>query len=93
VALWIEYGVMPKTRYGKKFFHHASIEGTSQPQKAQMETLAGRECVAVTPLVPTGFVEVDGNRLEARSLDGQIPAGTRLRITGSQNFSLTVTKL
>lgn len=93
LALWIEYGVLPKTRFGKKFFLHAAIEGTSQPQKEQMESLTGRECLVVTPLVPTGHVEIDGRRHEARSLDGQIPAGARVKITGTQNFSLTVTKL
>ena len=30
LALYIEYGLLPKTRFGKKFFLHAAVEGTSQ---------------------------------------------------------------
>lgn len=90
-ALWFEYGYLPKTRFGKRFFLHAAVEGTSQPA-ADSATLTGRECVALTPLVPTGQVEIDGKRYEALSLDGHADRGTRLKVTGAQNFSLTVTK-
>jgi membrane-bound ClpP family serine protease len=92
ITLYLEYGVLPKTRYGKKIFLHASVQGASQPSSDAV-TLTGRECVALTPLVPTGQVEVDGRRYEALSLDGQVERGARVKITGTQNFSLTVTKL
>jgi membrane protein implicated in regulation of membrane protease activity len=92
IMLYIEYGLLPKTRFGQRFFLHASVHGVSQP-KSDVEALKGRECVALTPLVPTGQVEIDGRRYEARSLDGQADRGARLRVTGTQNFSLTVTKI
>jgi membrane-bound serine protease (ClpP class) len=92
LMLYIEYGVLPKTRFGKRFFLNASIHGVSQPA-SDAATLTGRECVALTPLVPTGQVEIDGRRYEALSLDGQADRGARLRVTGTQNFSLTVTKI
>ncbi|MEO6753507.1 MAG: NfeD family protein [Chthoniobacteraceae bacterium] len=90
--LYIEYGILPKTRFGKKFFLHAHVKGASQPVSDTV-ALTGRECVALTPLVPTGTVEIDGRRYEALSLDGQADRGTRLKVTGTQNFSLTVTKI
>ena len=93
LALYIEYGLLPKTRFGKKFFLHAAVEGTSQAPAAETAALIGRECVALTPLMPTGQVEIDGRRREALSLDGHMPKGTHLKITGAQNFSLTVSKL
>ncbi len=93
VALYIEYGLMPKTRFGKKFFLHAEVHGTSQAPAAAIAALTGREGVSVTPLMPSGQIEIDGRRYEALSLDGHIATGARLRVTGSQNFSLTVTKL
>lgn len=94
LALYIEYGLLPKTRFGKKFFLHAAVEGTSQSTApAEIAALAGRECVALTPLMPSGQVEIDGRRYEAQSLDGHVARGARLKITGMQNFSLTVTKL
>ena len=43
--------------------------------------------------MPSGQVEIDGRRYEAQSLDGHVAKGARLKITGLQNFSLTVTKL
>jgi len=91
IALYVEYGLLPKTRYGKKFFLHNAIEGASQPA-AEGAKLTGREGVVVTPLVPTGQIEIDGRRHEAQSLDGRLPAGTRVTVTGAQNFSLTVKK-
>jgi membrane-bound serine protease (ClpP class) len=93
VALYIEYGILPKTRFGKKFFLHASVDGTSQAPLAQNSALSGREAVALTPLMPSGQIEIDGQRYEALSLDGHVARGARLKVTGQQNFSLTVTKL
>lgn len=93
IALYVEYGLLPKTAFGKRFFLHAAVKGTSQMPAADTSSLTGRECVALTPLMPTGQVEIDGRRHEALSLDGHVERGTRLKITGAQNFSLTVTKL
>ena len=92
VMLYVEYGLLPKTRFGKRFFLHAHVKGASQPL-SDAAALTGKECVALTPLVPTGQVEIDGRRYEALSLDGQADRGARLRVTGAQNFSLTVTKI
>jgi membrane-bound ClpP family serine protease len=92
IMLYVEYGILPKTRFGKRFFLNASIHGISQPA-SDTATLTGRECVALTPLVPTGQVEIDGRRYEALSLDGQADRGARLKVKGVQNFSLTVTKI
>lgn len=93
VALYVEYGILPKTRFGKRFFLHAEVHGTSQAPAKDTALLTGREAIAITPLMPSGQVEVDGRRYEAQSLDGHVPRGARLKVTGSQNFSLTVTKL
>jgi len=93
VTLYIEYWVLPKTRIGKKFFLHASVDGTSQAPSDQTSALAGKEALALTPLMPSGQIEVEGKRYEALSLDGHVARGARLKVTGMQNFSLTVTKL
>ncbi len=92
LALYIEYGLMPKTRFGKKFFLHTAEHGASQAETA-VATLVGKEAVALTPLMPTGQVEIEGQRYEARTLDGHAEKGARLKVVGAQNFSLTVTKL
>ena len=92
-ALYFEYIILPKTRFGKKFFLHAAVEGTSQTPTAQTSALTGQEGIALTPLMPSGQVEVGGRRYEALSLDGHMAKGERLKVTGAQNFSLTVTHL
>ena len=92
IALYVEYGLLPKTRFGRRFFLHTPEHGASQAVTAAA-ALTGKECVALTPLMPTGQVEVDGERHEARSLDGHAEKGARLRVVGAHNFSLTVTKL
>lgn len=93
IMLYIEYGLLPKTRFGKKFFLHAAVHGTSQAPAAETAALTGREGIALTPLMPSGQIEVEGRRYEALSLDGHVAKGARLRVTGAQNFSLTVSKL
>jgi membrane-bound ClpP family serine protease len=93
VTLYVEYVLLPKTAFGKKFFLHAASHGTSQAPLNDASTLSGREAVALTPLMPTGQVEIDGRRYEALSLDGHVDKGARLKVTGQQNFSLTVIHL
>lgn len=91
--LYLEYWVLPKTPFGKKFFLHAAVDGTSQMPSEHTSALAGKEAVALTPLMPSGQIEVEGRRYEALSLDGHVARGARLKVTGMQNFSVTVTKL
>ena len=93
VALYVEYGLLPKTHWGKKFFLHAAVHGTTQAPVDQTSALTGQEGVALTPLMPSGQIEVAGQRYEAMCLDGHVAKGARLKVTGQQNFSLTVTHL
>jgi membrane-bound ClpP family serine protease len=93
ITLYVEYVLLPKTHFGKKFFLHAQVHGTTQAPESHTTALAGREAVALTPLMPSGQIEIDGRRYEALSLDGHVAKGARLKITGMQNFSLTVTPL
>jgi len=56
----------------------------------EMESLVGREGVAATSLFPSGQVEIDGRRLEARLEVGFAEAGSRVRVVRHTEFSLTV---
>ncbi|WP_210420438.1 NfeD family protein [Aquisphaera giovannonii] len=47
---------------------------------SRLEGLAGREGRALTPLRPSGHVEVDGRRLGALAEGGFLPAGTLVRV-------------
>lgn len=54
--------------------------------------LVGRRGVAVTPLYPSGQVEIDGQRFEARVEFGSVERGDAVTVTGQSEFGLRVTK-
>ncbi len=56
----------------------------------EMQSLVGREGVAATSLFPSGQVEIDGRRLEARLEVGFAEAGSRVRVVRHTEFNLTV---
>jgi membrane-bound ClpP family serine protease len=52
----------------------------------------GKAAEAITPLVPSGYVLVEGRRYEAFSQSGHATKGATLRVVGLDNFRLIVTK-
>jgi membrane-bound serine protease (ClpP class) len=56
----------------------------------ELDALAGREGVAATSLFPSGQVEIDGRRFEARVEVGFVPAGAPVRVIRRADFSLVV---
>jgi membrane-bound serine protease (ClpP class) len=50
----------------------------------------GRTAIAVTGLYPSGQVEIDGRRFEARVEVGAVPPGTRLVVLRRNDFGLIV---
>ncbi len=54
--------------------------------------LVGRRGVAVTPLYPSGQVEIEGQRFEARVEFGSVERGDAVTVTGQSEFGLRVTK-
>ena len=61
--------------------------GTGAPAPSD---LIGRAGVAATGLFPTGQVEIDGRRFEARLEVGSAVAGTRVVVRGRHGFGLLV---
>jgi membrane-bound serine protease (ClpP class) len=61
--------------------------GTAAPATSD---LIGRAGVAATGLFPTGQVEIDGRRFEARLEVGSALAGTRVVVRGRHGFGLLV---
>ncbi len=92
LTLYIELVWLPKTRFGKKLIVQSTISATSQPALADKENVVGKTAEAVTALVPSGYVLVEGRRYEAFSPSGHIGKGAQLRVTGLDNFRLIVTK-
>ncbi len=64
--------------------------GVAPEVETGRHSLIGREGVAATALFPSGQVEIDGRRFEARVEVGSAPAGARVRVVRHTEFTLTV---
>jgi membrane-bound ClpP family serine protease len=92
LTLYVELVWLPKTKFGRKLIVQSTVDATSQPPLAEKENVVGKMAEAVTPLVPSGYVLVEGKRYEAFSQSGHAAKGALLRVTGLDNFRLIVTK-
>lgn len=91
VTLYLEFVLLPKSRLAKTFSMTATVDGRSQPALADRAVI-GRRALAVTTLVPSGVVELDGKRYEAFARTGHVRAGTELEIVGIDTFRLIVSQ-
>jgi membrane-bound ClpP family serine protease len=89
-GLFIEFRVLPRTRYGKKFFLHQSIGAASQPLPAEPASVIGKTGEAITVMAPSGYVSIEGRRYEAFCQSGLVAKGTSVRVVGVDNFHLIV---
>jgi membrane-bound serine protease (ClpP class) len=60
------------------------------PEVGGERGLVGRVGVAATALMPSGHVDIEGRRYEARSELGPIEAGARVRVVARKDFNLIV---
>ncbi|MDR1279772.1 MAG: serine protease [Opitutaceae bacterium] len=93
VMLAIEFLVLPRTRWGHRFFLHKSIDSRSQPPVADAAAITRRTGEALTTLAPTGYVLVEGRRYEATSRSGLIGKGAPVAVVGTETFQLVVEKI
>jgi membrane-bound ClpP family serine protease len=91
LTMYVEFGILPKTRMGKRFFLHDSIGVISQPAIAAPDEVIGKLCEAATTLAPSGYVVLDGRRYDAFSKSGHAAKGTTLKVIAVDNFRLIVT--
>ncbi|MHB1277165.1 MAG: NfeD family protein [Bacteroidia bacterium] len=52
--------------------------------------LEGKEGICTNDLKPSGYVEIEGKEWEAKSMDGYINKGTRIRVVGKESWQLLV---
>jgi membrane-bound serine protease (ClpP class) len=90
-TLYAELVWLPRSRFGRRLVIHASIDGASQPLPASTEII-GKTATALTPLVPSGIVTVEGKRFEAFSRSGQVARGAALKVIGVDNFRVIVSE-
>lgn len=92
IVFYIQFKILPKTPFGKRFFLRDEIDGTSVALQDSARDLIGKTAKSVTVLSPSGYVLIDGTRYEAKSQSGLIPAETELLVTDANHFQLTVRK-
>ena len=92
LTFYIEFFVLPRTRFGKRLFLHTAVSATSQPAPAQADAVVGQTGETLTTLAPGGMVLVGGRKYEAASVSGLLPKGTPVKVTGLDNFRLLVSK-
>lgn len=89
--LYFELVWLPRTRVGRAMVVEATVSGQSQPAPGSPE-LVGQPALALTALVPSGFVEIAGRRYEAFCRTGHAARGTQLTVVGLDNFRLIVSE-
>ena len=92
LALYIEFRILPKTSIGRRAFLTSEIKAVSSTFGEETRDLVGKSAKALTMLSPSGYIMVEGKRYEAFCQSGQVPAGTALQVTGSDNFRLIVSE-
>lgn len=91
-CLWFEFKILPKTPAGKKFFLQNHVEGKSQPDVGS-DDMIGKEGETATALSPSGYVIVEGRKLEAFSRSGFLEKGESVKIDSYDQFKVTVSKI
>ena len=98
IVIFIKY--LPKSWFWDRLILSETIKGTASKlslvgNKARWMDLpnAGARGVAVTALFPSGQVEIEGKRYEARVQMGSISYQAEIEVVGRKNFYLIVKKV
>jgi len=83
---------LPKGMFWDRVVLSAAATGTSAPE-IEEESLIGREGVAATALFPSGQIEIDGRRYEARVAVGTVDSGQRVVVRARREFELLVERV
>jgi membrane-bound ClpP family serine protease len=89
LLLFLEFKWLDRSPFGKNLFLKKTIEGSSN-QLNPITKLVGLRGVTLTDLHPEGLIEVATDQYDAFSEDGYLPKGTKIKITGSDDFRLRV---
>jgi membrane-bound ClpP family serine protease len=92
VMLYAELIWLPRTKVGRTLIVGATIEGQSHPPLAQADEVVGKPATALTPLSPSGLVDVGGKRYEAYCRSGHADRGSSLTVVGLDSFRLVVSE-
>jgi membrane-bound serine protease (ClpP class) len=85
---------LPRGWFWDRMILSAAItSSTSQVTTSESQpTLIGRTGLAVTPLYPSGHIEIDGRHYEARLAIGSAENGSSVVVTAQTEFGIIVEK-
>lgn len=92
LMLYLELVVLPKTAFGRRMVVQATVDATSQPPVANLQSVVDKPAEALTTLAPSGYVLVEGRRYEAFCRSGHAAKGALLRVVDVDNFRVIVTQ-
>lgn len=92
ILTFVEFRLMAKTPYGRRFFLDTSIDGHSNKAQAE-DSIIGKKGIALTRLNPSGRVSIGNKNYEAYSQDGFIEDGQEIAVVARDDFKLTIKKL
>ena len=80
--------ILPKTSLWQSLVLSATLKGAASSVKAK--DLRGQIGVSISELFPSGQIEIDGRRFDARSNFGKIDKGERVHVLRATEFELVV---
>ena len=91
-SFWLVVRILPRGWMWDRMAIQGAVRGAGviESNPAEAEGLVGAEGIAVTDLFPSGRVEIDGRRYEARLEVGFAPAGAPVRVIRRTDFNLVV---
>ena len=94
VLLFLLMRFLPRGWVWDRMILVAAVGGTNEQARVaateQTQSLVNKVGVAVTDMYPTGQVEIDGVRFEAKLEVGTVDAGRRIRVRRQGEFALIV---
>lgn len=92
VLVFLEFKLLAKTAFGRKFFLKSAVEGHTRAAVAE-ESIVGKQGVALTRLNPSGKVAIGDKSYEASSQDGYIERDAAIVVVAQDSFKLIIKKL
>jgi membrane-bound ClpP family serine protease len=92
LMVFVEFRWLAKSRLGKSLFLATADDGVSNIEISSSEVL-GKHGESLTDHHPEGIVSLDGKSYDAVCEDGYLPKGSKVQVTGLDDFRIRVRRL
>ncbi len=96
-AVFIEFQMLPKTKYGKRLFlsktSGSRIRYGERSDEGERDDLIGQRGQAATTMAPSGRVVIDGKSYEGFSQSGLLNKGVEVEVIARDAFRVVVKKV